>query len=517
MMFRQVSPNTVLLSTVVWITLASTLFPFALSAQPNSTPESHLLLPYFEVSLEGEEQTTFLSLVSSGEGNLELTARIYSNWAVPLLEVGMTLASKQVRSINLRDWILRGRLPNGETVCSDGGDDCLELEHLRQALSGRPSSMTQLYYGSAVEAGLASGFMTIVADDGYLPESDVLWGDFVYTDPVDNFARGERLVRFEPDLNAGDLCQRHSIRFLNGGGISGDTKLTIWNWDGRDREPSPTQNPEFELGRSTIDVYSEQGELVEAFPQQDLLPAQTIVVSDLGLDKAVGWLDMTTSEPSSVSGFYRALGRFSVGVSSWCQPCDPCNAESLCYEPGAAQCQERPCVPARLRAGCTKGEVGQPLSFSYGVSGSSATYIDMSRLPEGLVHRGSKVSGIPTEEGSFTVTASNACGGDSVTVTIGPATSQSAGPAKVTLIARVINDDGGTATPAHFALFIGDFEVASGVTSELAPGTYKVRERIFPGYQPGPWGGDCSADGTVTLEPGQHKVCEIINDDIAPR
>jgi hypothetical protein len=33
------------------------------------------------------------------------------------------------------------------------------------------------------------------------------------------------------------------------------------------------------------------------------------------------------------------------------------------------------------------------------------------------------------------------------------------------------------------------------------------------GYTPSVWGGDCAADGTITLLPGDDKTCTITNDD----
>ncbi len=87
--------------------------------------------------------------------------------------------------------------------------------------------------------------------------------------------------------------------------------------------------------------------------------------------------------------------------------------------------------------------------------------------------------------------------------------------ATLTLIKHVINDDGGTAQPGDFDLFVNSLQVTSGVATTLAPGTYTASEVNLPGYTASPWAGDCAADGTVTLGGGEHKVCEITNDDDA--
>ncbi|MFH1597848.1 MAG: LPXTG cell wall anchor domain-containing protein [Patescibacteria group bacterium] len=88
-------------------------------------------------------------------------------------------------------------------------------------------------------------------------------------------------------------------------------------------------------------------------------------------------------------------------------------------------------------------------------------------------------------------------------------------PATLTLIKHVINDDGGTKQVADFPLFIDATQVTSGVANSVTPGTYTASETEDPGYQASAWGGDCAAAGAVTIALGEHKVCEITNDDIS--
>jgi uncharacterized repeat protein (TIGR01451 family) len=82
------------------------------------------------------------------------------------------------------------------------------------------------------------------------------------------------------------------------------------------------------------------------------------------------------------------------------------------------------------------------------------------------------------------------------------------------LVKHVTNNNGGTAEVSDFGLFVGNTQVASGVTNVVDPGTYTVHEDNLPGYSAGPWTGDCSANGSVTLNEGDNKVCHITNDDI---
>ena len=87
----------------------------------------------------------------------------------------------------------------------------------------------------------------------------------------------------------------------------------------------------------------------------------------------------------------------------------------------------------------------------------------------------------------------------------------------LTLIKIVVNNDGGTASVADFPLFINGNPTASGQSNTLSANTpYTASETTQPGYAASAWGGDCNADGTITLDEGQNATCTITNDDIAP-
>ncbi len=79
----------------------------------------------------------------------------------------------------------------------------------------------------------------------------------------------------------------------------------------------------------------------------------------------------------------------------------------------------------------------------------------------------------------------------------------------------VVNDNGGTKVISDFQLFIDGGSVASGVASSTAIGLHTVSETADSGYTT-TIGGNCAADGTITLALGDVKTCAITNDDIAP-
>src|SRR3989338_604272 len=82
----------------------------------------------------------------------------------------------------------------------------------------------------------------------------------------------------------------------------------------------------------------------------------------------------------------------------------------------------------------------------------------------------------------------------------------------LTVVKVVTNDNGGTSVAADFPLFIDGMSVTSGVASTTTVGAHTVSETGQVGYA-GTIGGDCAADGTVTLAGGDNKTCTITNDD----
>ena len=85
-------------------------------------------------------------------------------------------------------------------------------------------------------------------------------------------------------------------------------------------------------------------------------------------------------------------------------------------------------------------------------------------------------------------------------------------PATLTLVKTVINDDGGTAVEDDFQAYINGSPVAWGAHS-VGAGSFTASEDVVAGYTAGSWGGDCAADGSVTLALGENKTCTITNDD----
>jgi uncharacterized repeat protein (TIGR01451 family) len=107
--------------------------------------------------------------------------------------------------------------------------------------------------------------------------------------------------------------------------------------------------------------------------------------------------------------------------------------------------------------------------------------------------------------------------GDDITCTI---TNEDIAPS-ITLIKRVIKDNGGTAGVNDFGLSIGAIPVSSGQKLTLDSNTpYIIDEAGLAGYEFSSITGDSKCPlvlgDTITLDPGEDVVCTIVNDDIAP-
>jgi hypothetical protein len=77
----------------------------------------------------------------------------------------------------------------------------------------------------------------------------------------------------------------------------------------------------------------------------------------------------------------------------------------------------------------------------------------------------------------------------------------------------VVNDDGGTAVVGDFTLRLDGNPVTSGVANMVSPGAHTVSEDEIAGYTSS-IGGDCDANGLVTLALYENKTCTITNDDV---
>ena len=212
----------------------------------DDVPAATLLLPYFEVDLNSTNGVTTLFSVNNASASATLAhVTVWTDLSVPVLDFDIYLTGFDVQTMNMRD-IVNGILPftadNGADV-QDGQDDdspkgplsqdinflgstgpCLDSAggaygplsaafvegHLKPALTGHASSLSNCVgvdYGDNIARGYVTvdtvttcnldfpstpGYFTSVADF-----RNLLWGDYFYVEPGENFAQGETLVHIE--------------------------------------------------------------------------------------------------------------------------------------------------------------------------------------------------------------------------------------------------------------------------------------------------------------------------------
>ncbi|HYL05052.1 MAG TPA: hypothetical protein VE075_03380 [Thermoanaerobaculia bacterium] len=212
-------------------------------------PAATLLLPYFEVDLNNPNGlTTLFSVNNSNKHAAMAHAVIWSDLSVPVLDFNIYLTGYDVQSINLRDIIVNGNLPQTAPLSEDPNDTISPkgtlskdvdfpgcqgqmpppalpsffTAHLQASLTGGPSAILHgNCAGQALGDNIARGYVTVdmvtdcslkfPGDPGYFSadgSGDVdnlknhLWGDWFIVNTVQNFAEGGTLVAIEADTGS---------------------------------------------------------------------------------------------------------------------------------------------------------------------------------------------------------------------------------------------------------------------------------------------------------------------------
>jgi hypothetical protein len=383
----------------------------------DAVPAATLLVPYFEVDLNNPAGKTTLFSINNASATAVLAhVTLWSDLSVPTFAFNVYLTGYDVQTINVRD-LLNGTVPHTASAGQDPSGNISPkgtfsqdinfascsgqlpppqapaeyVAHLHAAHTGGPSS----FYGglcSGVNHGdnIARGYITVdtvnnctlraAGQPGYfgaggtgdVTNQNVLWGDYFYLDPVNNFASGDSVVHIEASAtnpetstagqytfygryvswNAADdrepLPTVFSTRFLNGGPFSGGTTLTTW------RDPKVAQDPVacpanpswYPLNQEQVVVFDEQEQpfIVPPppfFPQPpipELMPfpaaagSVQVGASSLPVPYSFGWLYLnmnTTVAPAGsnppedpalaqawVTTTHSAEGRYSVGYAA---------------------------------------------------------------------------------------------------------------------------------------------------------------------------------------------------------
>jgi len=205
----------------------------------DAVPAATLLLPYFEVALgDANGPTTLFSINNASATAVLAHVVIWSDLSVPVFDFNVYLTGYDVQTINLRDILINGVLPQTASSGQDPGDtlspkgalsqdinfaSCTGqlpppklpgtfISHLQASLTGKASPILgNLCAGRDLGDNLARGYVTvdtvnnctlrIPSDSTYfttdVTDQNVLWGDYFYVDPSQNSAEGGTLVHIE--------------------------------------------------------------------------------------------------------------------------------------------------------------------------------------------------------------------------------------------------------------------------------------------------------------------------------
>src|ERR1700736_88604 len=89
----------------------------------DAVPAATLLLPYFEVDLNNPNGLTTLFSVNNASATAILVhVVVWSDLSVPVLDFNIYLTGYDVQSVNLRDIIVNGNIPQTATDIQDPND-----------------------------------------------------------------------------------------------------------------------------------------------------------------------------------------------------------------------------------------------------------------------------------------------------------------------------------------------------------------------------------------------------------
>jgi hypothetical protein len=223
------------------------LLPLTLPASAaRLQPSSDLLLPRFEVDLDGAGVTTVFSVGNASEKPVEVLATLSTNQGIPTREAPFTLKPGEVRTVDLREWL----------------------------------------------AGPAVGSLTLRTRSG---RRDALWGDWSVMEAGDvskiggRALRGDSLVDIDRSGSHGALCRQHLLRYDAG------TEILVW------REAAGLRL------EATVSEQGEQGGQDEG-RRIGLLGLDRIAVADLGLREPSGVLRIDTAENVYIAGAWCVAG-----------------------------------------------------------------------------------------------------------------------------------------------------------------------------------------------------------------
>jgi hypothetical protein len=351
----------------------------------DAAPAATLLLPYFEVDLDNPNGVTTVFSVNNAVASAQLAhVTMWSTWSIPVLSFDVYLTGFDVQTFNVRNILAAGILsqtgsgfssqgsysdpnasfpncnstgsPVGPPVYPSPALNTTFQAHLRALLTGRQSPLDNSCAGRNYGDNIARGYITV--DDanacsmlypsspdyfvsgglGVAGNDNVLWGDYLYLDPGQNFAQGETLVHIQADAtilntpgeytfygryiggsaadNREPLPTSFATRYNDGGGVNGSTHLIVW----RDAKTRPgvscTFGPNFgRLDAAQIVGFDDEENVESDCRECGYFPDETQKVdvgANLPIGSASGWFYLNLNHPGP---FDSSLGPGYEGIA----------------------------------------------------------------------------------------------------------------------------------------------------------------------------------------------------------
>ena len=284
-----------------------------------------------------------------------------------------------------------------------------------------------------------------------------------------------------------------------------------------------------------------EGETVTCtITNDDIAPSLTLVKSvmnnDGGGQLASAWT-LNASGLTSISGAGGAVSdsTFSAGTYTLSEtgPDDYTASAWVCQ--GGSQNDDQITLSLGQSATCTitNDDVEPLLTVTKVVMNDSETgssqvadfdlFVDQTQVTSGDQNGFNAGSYTVSETGpaGYTASFSGDCATDgSVTLAIGDVktctiTNNDNDPTEGTLtVTKTVV--GGTLGVGDFPLFVDQTQVTSGQANNFLADDYVVSETSQPNYSAGEWGGDCDAEGNITIEAGNSYSCSITNTYVPP-
>jgi len=195
---------------------------FAALDAVDNVPAATLMLPYFEVDLMNANgaQTSF-NVANAGGQPIVAHVTLWTDRGVPTYAFNVVLPARDLVEIDLRLLFVRGLLPQSEPdifascigLIPPAQLDAATLAGLQNAHTGQASTLLSNNCGAtSASDNKARGFITIDAalgctasnnypsTPGYFTQtstSNVLWGDYTFTDRANDLSHADTLVHIE--------------------------------------------------------------------------------------------------------------------------------------------------------------------------------------------------------------------------------------------------------------------------------------------------------------------------------